>query len=133
MEKETLTPPIFDKEEVENLVKGWSSIPAFVRPLINSTSGENTIPWDTGRPSPDSTDPWYHAEIKWAENCTGPPQNVGWPMELYSAGEIIRDIFLKKQDGFDQCKSGNNLNMIGRAMQYGCVVYRAWCDGCDQY
>ena len=77
---------------IKTLAKDFDGIPASVK-FLDSSSSNRTIAWDFGKFHADADNPWYQAEIQWAEDCTGPPQNAGWPMELYSAGDIIYDIF----------------------------------------
>lgn len=125
--------PQYNVPLIESLAKGISGIPAYVKFLDSNTSNRK-IGWDARKYAADAsgTKPWYQAEIQWAENCTGIPQNAGWPMELYGTADIIRDIFFKPLDQWDQCNNGTK-HMIGRKMQYGCLMYRAWCNGCDEY
>lgn len=124
-------PPKFDVDWIEQLAYTITRLPANAM-LIDSGKHNHTIPWDA-RKGPYSNEPWYQADIKWADDCTGGPQNAHWPMELYSADDIIRDIFFdiyfKTLDEFERCGD----NMIGRKMQYGCLVYSAWCNGCTDY
>ncbi|BCS18259.1 uncharacterized protein APUU_11087S [Aspergillus puulaauensis] len=133
MSKSSQEPPKFDVDLIEQLAYTITRLPANAK-LIDFGKYNHTIPWDAGKPLDNNNNkPWYEAEIKLADDCTGGPQNAHWPMELYSADDIIRDIFFdiffRTLDEWKRCGD----NIVGRKMQYGCLVYSAWCNGCSDY
>ncbi|KAL4862959.1 hypothetical protein BDV12DRAFT_202572 [Aspergillus spectabilis] len=88
-EKNNFAPAPIDPRTVQSLAD-FCSRGLTDDQLTFASTDDEPVKFDAASPNGY---PFYYVKIEWEEDCNGQPQNVQIPMEGYSCGSIIKEIF----------------------------------------